>query len=65
MEIAFAANPRNAVVCARARIAGGADFQAVANAGTGSSLADNYLPKNDPRVIAHTKVIGAGQTDKR
>lgn len=39
------------------------DFQAVANAGTSSSLADNYLPKNDPRIIAHTKVIGAGQSD--
>ncbi|MCI2262734.1 azurin [Xanthomonas indica] len=40
-----------------------ADFPAVANAGVSSSLADSYLPKNDARVIAHTKVIGAGQSD--
>ncbi|MGL0785460.1 azurin [Xanthomonas translucens] len=40
-----------------------ADFQAVANAGTSSSLADNSLPKNDARIIAPTKVIGAGQSD--
>ncbi|KAB7770723.1 azurin [Xanthomonas maliensis] len=39
-----------------------ADFQPVANAGMRSSIADSYLPKGDPRVIAATKVIGGGQT---
>ncbi|SBV49868.1 electron transfer protein azurin I [Xanthomonas bromi] len=39
-----------------------ADFQAVANAGVRSTLADSYLPKADPRVIAHTKVIGGGDS---
>ena len=38
------------------------DCQAVANAGVRSTIADSYLPKADPRVIAHTKVIGAGET---
>lgn len=37
-------------------------FQAVANAGMSAGLANNYVPKDDPRVIAHTKVIGAGET---
>ncbi|MCC8535687.1 azurin [Xanthomonas axonopodis pv. poinsettiicola] len=39
-----------------------ADFQPVANAGVRSSIADSYLPKADVRVIAHTKVIGGGQS---
>ncbi|MFO3704257.1 azurin [Xanthomonas codiaei] len=39
-----------------------ADFQPVANAGVRSSIADSYLPKADARVIAHTKVIGGGQS---
>lgn len=39
-----------------------ADFQPVANAGVRSTLADSYLPKADARVIAHTKVIGGGES---
>ena len=26
------------------------------------NLADSYLPKKDPRVLAHTAVIGGGQS---
>ncbi len=39
-----------------------ADFQAVADASTHATLADGYLPKDDARVIAHTKVIGGGES---
>lgn len=39
-----------------------ADFQAVANAGLRARIEDSYLPKDDPRVIAHTPVIGGGET---
>ncbi|HVN45350.1 MAG TPA: azurin [Steroidobacteraceae bacterium] len=38
------------------------DFNAVANAGMGAGLANDYVPPGDTRVIAHTKVIGGGQT---
>ncbi|HEY1034220.1 MAG TPA: azurin [Pseudoxanthomonas sp.] len=31
-------------------------------AGGRMKLADEYLPRNDTRVIAHTRVIGGGQT---
>lgn len=37
-------------------------FQPVANAGMTAGAAANYVPKNEPRVIAHTKVIGGGET---
>lgn len=39
-----------------------ADYQPVALAGMRMTLADSYLPKNDPRVLAHTAVIGGGQS---
>ncbi|MFT4247553.1 MAG: azurin [Pseudomonas sp.] len=39
-----------------------ADFQAVANAGLRAKIEDSYLPKDDARVIAHTKVIGGGES---
>ncbi len=39
-----------------------ADFMAVANAGVSAGLANDYLPPGDKRVIAHTKMIGGGQT---
>jgi azurin len=39
-----------------------ADYQAVSSAGMRASLADSYLPKADARVIAHTKVIGGGES---
>src|ERR1700742_3261617 len=38
------------------------DLTAVANAGMGAGLASDYIPAGDKRVIAHTKVVGGGQT---
>jgi azurin len=37
-------------------------FQAVATAGMSAGLPNDYVPKDDQRVIAHTKVIGGGET---
>jgi azurin len=37
-------------------------YQPVAMAGMRMTLADSYLPKGDARVIAHTSVIGGGQS---
>jgi azurin len=39
------------------------DFAAVANAGMGAGLASNYVVPDDKRVIAHTKIVGGGQSD--
>jgi azurin len=39
-----------------------ADFNVVANAGMGAGLANDYVVSGDTRVLAHTKVIGGGQT---
>ncbi|WP_286916679.1 azurin [Pseudomonas sp. UBA6276] len=39
-----------------------ADYQPVAMAGMRTSMADSYLPKGDARVLAHTAVIGGGQS---
>ncbi|VXB10807.1 Azurin [Luteimonas sp. 9C] len=39
-----------------------ADYRPVAIAGGRANLASSYLPAGDTRVIAHTKVIGGGQT---
>jgi azurin len=39
------------------------DLQAVASAGMGAGLAKNYVPDGDQRVIAHTKIIGGGESD--
>jgi azurin len=39
-----------------------ADFTAVANAGMGAGLANNYVAPGDKRVLAHTKTIGGGET---
>jgi azurin len=39
------------------------DLAAVANAGMGAGLAANYVVSGDKRVIAHTKVVGGGQSD--
>ncbi len=39
-----------------------ADMQAVAMDGMRARLEDDYLAPGDKRVIAHTKVIGGGQT---
>jgi azurin len=40
----------------------GPDLDAVANAGTGAGLANDYVASGDKRVLAHTKIIGGGQT---
>lgn len=37
-------------------------FQAVATAGTSAGLQGNYVPKDDKRILAHTKIIGGGET---
>jgi azurin len=39
-----------------------ADFDAVANAGLGAGLANDYVASGDKHVLAHTKTIGGGQT---
>lgn len=39
-----------------------ADLRAVAVAGARASADDGYLPKDDPRVIAHTPLVGGGGT---
>jgi azurin len=39
-----------------------ADAAAVANDGIGAGLANNYIKPGDKRVIAHTKVIGGGES---
>jgi azurin len=39
-----------------------ADLAAVAQAAIGAGLANNYLPPGDKRVLAHTGVIGGGES---
>jgi azurin len=39
-----------------------ADMQAVAGDGAGAGVPNDYVKKGDARVIAHTKLIGGGQT---
>jgi azurin len=38
------------------------DLNAVANAGISAGIANNYIAPNDKRVLAHTNVIGGGET---
>jgi len=38
------------------------DLTAVANAGMGAGVANNYITAGDKRVLASTKVVGGGQT---
>jgi azurin len=38
------------------------DVQAVASDGLAASAANNYVKKDDARVIAHTKVVGGGES---
>ncbi|MFJ3482891.1 azurin [Pseudomonas sp. NPDC090202] len=40
-----------------------ADMQPIATDGLGAGIDKNYLKDGDARVIAHTKIIGAGETD--
>lgn len=39
-----------------------ADFQPVATAGAPAGAANNFVPKDDARVIAFTKLIGGGES---
>jgi azurin len=39
------------------------DAAGVGNDGLSAGLQNNYIKPNDPRVIAHTKVVGGGQSD--
>jgi azurin len=39
------------------------DLMAVANAGQAAGLQSNYIAADDKRVIAHTKIVGGGQSD--
>jgi azurin len=39
------------------------DLAAVANAGMGAGLNNNYVAPGDKRVLAHTKTIGGGESD--
>jgi len=39
-----------------------ADAQPVANDGLSAGIANDHIKKGDTRVIAHTKIIGGGQT---
>ena len=40
-----------------------ADMQGAVNDGMAAGLDNNYVKKDDARVIAHTTVIGGGETD--
>ena len=40
-----------------------ADMPGVASDGMGAGIDKNYLKDGDTRIIAHTKIIGAGETD--
>jgi azurin len=40
-----------------------ADMQGVVNDGMGAPFAASHLKAGDARVLAHTKIIGGGQTD--
>jgi len=40
-----------------------ADMQPIATAGLAAGIDKNYLPEGDARIIAHTKIIGAGEKD--
>ncbi len=39
-----------------------ADLAAIAGDGAGAGFANDHIKKGDTRVIAHTKIIGGGQT---
>jgi len=40
-----------------------ADFDAVSKAGMAAGAANDYIPPNDARIIAHTKMLGGGESD--
>src|SRR5262245_4957259 len=39
------------------------DLANIANDGIGAGIANNYIKNGDTRVLAHTKVVGGGQSD--
>lgn len=43
-------------------LASTADYQTVATAGMSAGAENGYLPKDDARVLAHTKLIGGGES---
>lgn len=43
-------------------LASTADYQTVATAGMSAGADNGYLPKDDPRVLAHTKMVGGGES---
>ncbi|MGL4716301.1 MAG: azurin [Aeromonas sp.] len=43
-------------------LANTADYQTVATAGMSAGAENGYLPKDDPRVLAHTQMLGGGQS---
>lgn len=43
-------------------LAARADFEALAAATATAEAADSYLPKNDARVLAFTRIIGGGES---
>jgi azurin len=38
------------------------DLTPVANTGMGAGLASDYVPSGDKRVLAHTRIVGGGQS---
>jgi azurin len=40
----------------------GADLAAVAQAGMGAGLANDYVAPGDKRVLAHTRIVGGGES---
>ncbi|KAF1048983.1 azurin [Xylophilus sp.] len=44
-------------------IAKAADLQAVANDGIAAGAAQDYVKAGDARVVAHTKLVGGGESD--
>lgn len=43
-------------------LANTADYQAVATAGMSAGADHDYLPKEDARILAHTKLVGGGES---
>lgn len=40
-----------------------ADMQGVSSAGMAAGIANNHIPDGDSRVIAHTSLVGGGESD--
>ncbi|TVQ86370.1 MAG: azurin [Chromatiaceae bacterium] len=45
-------------------LARAADLQAIAIEGMGAGIENDYIKPDDPRVIAHTRIIGSGESDR-